>query len=86
MSPVGTVAEVFDAIQKAKAEARVFCTNFFPVEKKLEDWIRNGELSGESRGESAFFFRRDRDFRHLYFCAGSVASLQRDLLDLPILA
>ena len=44
MKPVATVSEVFDAIQRAKAGAPDFCTNFFPVQKKVQDWIDHDEL------------------------------------------
>ena len=44
MSPVTASSQVFDAIQKAKTGASAFCTNFFPVQAKLEGWINHGEL------------------------------------------
>ena len=83
MSPVSTVAQVFDAIQGAKAGASAFCTNFFPAQGKLQGWIDHGELLGEVRDRSAFFLRKDRDFWHLYFCAADVATLQREIDVLP---
>ena len=76
MTRVGTVDEVFAAIQQVKTAAPAFCTNFFPVQKKLQDWIAHGELTGESREGAAFFFREDRDLQHFYFCGGSVAALE----------
>ena len=48
MIPVRTVDEVFTAIQQVKAAAPAFCTNFFPVQKKLQGWIEHGELKCES--------------------------------------
>ena len=86
MGPVTTVAQVFAAIQTAKATASAFCTNFFPAKGKLQGWIDHGELLGELRDRSAFFLRKDRDFWHLYFCASDVATLQRDIRELPALA
>lgn len=77
MSPIGNVTEVFDAIQKAKEGASGFATNFFPVKEKLQGWVDHGELFVEFRDGSAFFWRKDRDFWHLYFCAASLASLKR---------
>ncbi len=47
MNPVTTVGEVLDAIQRAKAGASAFCTNFFPAQAKLQGWIDHGELLGE---------------------------------------
>ena len=85
MSPIRTVNEVFDAIQQAKAGALEFGTNFFPVQRKLQDWIDHEELHGEFRDSASFFFRKDRDFRHLYFCSSSVSALQREIATLPAL-
>lgn len=82
MSPVRTVSEVFDAIQQTKAGAPDFCTNFFPVQRRLQEWIDHQELQGDFRPATAFFFRRDRDFHHLYFCAASQTALQRELAGL----
>ena len=79
MSPVGTVDQVFEAVQRAKAGAPAFCTNFFPVHSKLRSWVRNGDLLLELRSRSVFFFRRDRDFFRLYFCSASEDALQGDL-------
>jgi ribosomal protein S18 acetylase RimI-like enzyme len=80
MNPVKTVAEVFDAIQQAKAGAADFRTNFFPVPAKLQGWIDHGELVSEIRENTVVFFRRDRDFRHLYFCAPNLPELQAALV------
>ncbi|MEK7781005.1 MAG: GNAT family N-acetyltransferase, partial [Verrucomicrobiota bacterium] len=79
MSPVQTVAQVFDAIQQAKTGAADFTTNFFSVEKRLQDWIARGELAYEQTHGAAFFFRKDRDFQHLYYCASDVGALQSGL-------
>src|SRR5438477_10385292 len=83
MSPVKTVTQVFDAIQQAKTGASAFCTNFFPVQSKLEGWIQHAELLAEIRDGAAFFLRKDRDFWHLYFCAANLPALQRELAGLP---
>lgn len=85
MTPIRTVNEVFDAIQQAKAGALEFGTNFFPVQRKLQDWIDHEELHGEFRDCASFFFRQDRDFRHLYFCSSSASALQREIATLPAL-
>jgi GNAT superfamily N-acetyltransferase len=83
MSPVIAVSDVFDAIQRAKAAASAFCTNFFPTQGRLQGWIDHGELLGEVRDRSAFFLRSDRGFWHLYFCAADRLTLQRELGALP---
>jgi ribosomal protein S18 acetylase RimI-like enzyme len=79
MSPVRTVAEVFDAIQQAKTGASDFRTNFFPVQSKLQSWIDQGELTGTRQNGATFFFKKDRDFLHFYFCAADLPVLQREL-------
>jgi len=79
MIPVRTVGEVFDAIQQAKTGAPAYCTNFFPVQAKLEGWIDHGELWSEIGEAAALLFRKDRDFWHLYFCAASVAALRQEV-------
>jgi hypothetical protein len=83
MTPIGKVTEVFDAIQKAKEGTSGFATNFFPVQQKLQGWVDHGELFVEFRDGSAFFWRKDRDFWHLYFCAASLASLKHAVTGLP---
>jgi hypothetical protein len=86
MSPVQTAAEVLAAIQKVKAGATDFCTNFFPVQSRLESWVAHGELTAETRDGVAFFLRIDRDFAHLYFCAANPPALGRELAQLPAIA
>jgi GNAT superfamily N-acetyltransferase len=85
MSPVKTVSEVFDAIQKAKAGASDFRTNFFPTQSKLQAWIDHNELFGSFRDGAAFFFRNDRDFRRFYFCAEDLIALRTNLAAAPVL-
>ncbi len=83
MWPIATVSEVLAAIQGAKAGASAFCTNFFPTEARLQAWIDHGELVGEVRERAAFFLRKDRGFGHLYFSAGDLESLRKELVALP---
>ena len=79
MSPVRTLAEVFDAIQQAKTGAPDFRTNFFPVQSKLQSWIDQGGLTSHRRNGATFFFKKDRDFRHFYFCAADLPALRREI-------
>jgi GNAT superfamily N-acetyltransferase len=83
MTPVRTAGAALEAIQKVKAGATAFCTNFFPIQAKLENWVAHGELFSETPDGVAFFFRRDRDFAHLYFCAENPTALGRELQQLP---
>jgi GNAT superfamily N-acetyltransferase len=79
MIPVRSPSEVLEAIQKVKAGSTGFCTNFFPVQAKLETWVAHKELSVHSLDGVTFFARKDRDFAHLYFCAGNSAVLGEQL-------
>jgi ribosomal protein S18 acetylase RimI-like enzyme len=83
MSSIQTPGQVLDAIQKARAGAAAFCTNFFPVESKLQGWIDHRELFAEWHPGAAFFFRTDRDFRHFYFCAADGAALEQGIASSP---
>lgn len=85
MTPMQTPGQVWDAMQSAKAGASAFCTNFFPVESKLRNWIEHSELFAELRHGATFFFRKDRDFVRLYFCAADPAALQRETEACPAL-
>ena len=86
MSPVQSAGEVLEAIQKVKAGATAFCTNFFPVQSRLESWVAHRELMAELRDCAAFFLRKDRDFAHLYFCAANPSALERELGQVPAIA
>ena len=83
MQPVDKVDRVFTVIQRVKSSAPAFCTNFFPVPQKLQNWIDHGELFYEHRPEAAFFFRTDRDFWRVNFCATNGEALKRELMALP---
>jgi hypothetical protein len=78
-------SEAGGAVSLAKANASAYCTNFFPAPHKLQDWIDHGEIFCKTGVGSALFFRKDRDFWHLYFCAATPASLQRALAELPMI-
>jgi hypothetical protein len=83
MKAVRDIAEVFEATRRAKAGATVFQTNFFPAHARLLEWIRHGELLIESSAGLALFLRQDRDFFHLYFCAGNAEVLGAGLRPWP---
>lgn len=76
-------AQVFDAIQQAKGRATAYCTNFFPTEPKLRAWLERGELCMEAKPGVAFFFRNDRDFQRLYFCAASELVIEQGMTETP---
>ena len=83
MQPVDAIDQIFTAIQRIKSNAPAFCTNFFPVPQKLQNWVEHGELFYEHRAEAAFFFRKDHDFWRAYFCAANAETLKRELIALP---
>jgi len=82
MSPVQTEQEVFDAIIRVKAKGHAFCTNFYVTQERLAGWIAHKQLKASCRGDSAFFFRQDRDFWHLYFCAPNGDALRSGMREL----
>ncbi len=81
MLPVQTTQQVFEGMLRAKSGPD-FCTNFYPVRQKLEAWVAHNALAFQQGGETTFFFRRDRNFWHLFYCAPSIQALQRDLCTL----
>ena len=83
MERVDTIGAVFAAIQRVKSKATAFCTNFFPVPQKLQNWIDHGELFYEHNSEAALFFRKNDGFQRLYFCAANVEALRRAFAALP---
>ncbi len=83
MNPVKTVGEVFDAIQQVKAGAADFRTNFFPSPLKLQSWIDHNELFSKPHEGATFFFKKDRDFWRLYFCAVDLPELQQAMMSVP---
>jgi Acetyltransferase (GNAT) family len=85
MIPATAIGDVLNGIQQVKAGAPAFCTNFFPAQRKLQEWVEHGELLCELRDEVVFFLRKDRDFWHFYFCARNVAALQREITGLTSL-
>jgi ribosomal protein S18 acetylase RimI-like enzyme len=92
MTPVGSAAGVYDAIDRVKASAPAYCTNFFPIQKRLEAWVGHEELFADAREGAVFFFRKDRDLWHVYFGAKDVGTLLRtagmvgELRELPVVA
>jgi Acetyltransferase (GNAT) family len=83
MRPISSVGQVFAAMEHVKSSAPAFCTNFFPVRSKLETWIEHETMNMETAPGVVYFFRKDRDFEHLYFCAAEPAALERELVALP---
>ena len=83
MQRVDAVNQVFTAIQRVKSNAAAFCTNFFPVPQKLQSWIDHAELFCEHHSKAAFFFRKDREFWRIYFCAADGETLKREFTALP---
>ena len=66
MIPAQTVAHVFDAIQAAKTGAADFTTNFSRSKNDCRIGLRAANCLEQTNG-AAFFFRKDRDFQHLYY-------------------
>jgi hypothetical protein len=80
ISQVHTVDGVLEGMQHAKAGATDFCTNFFPVQARLQAWVAHGELWTAARESVTFFLRKDRDFWRFYFCAADPMALERGVV------
>lgn len=76
MNLVSDIAQVRQAMQKAKKEGAPFHTNFFPDASRIGGWIQHRDLLGEYSDGLALFLRQDRGFFHLYFCAVDLTALQ----------
>src|SRR5262245_13413502 len=79
MIPVQSVAQVFDDLQRSKAGAPAFCTNFFPIQSRLQGWVDHGELFSETRKGVVFFLRRERGLAHLHYFSPSPERLAEAL-------
>ncbi len=79
MKRVETPSYVLEAIERTKTGATGFRTNLFPDSRKLQCWIAQGQLQAEVHNGCALFFRTDRDFCHMYFCASDGCALARGL-------
>jgi len=77
MRQVKINSEVGDAVNRARTGSTGYCSNFFPSPQKLQSWITHGVLFCDQHDGMAFFFRKDRDFWHLYFCAANPTVLQQ---------
>jgi GNAT superfamily N-acetyltransferase len=82
MQKVDTISAVFGAMQQIKTGAPAYCTNFFPTPQKLQRWIDQGELFLVSSPGAAFFFKMDREFWRIYFCAADRDALRRQFMSL----
>jgi hypothetical protein len=85
MHCVDSLSEISEAISLTKADAREYCSNFFPAPQKLQAWVRHGELFRKQMDGAALFLRKDRDFWHLYFCAANPSLLSLALTDFAML-
>lgn len=79
MRAIVRIDEVGSAFADAKRGPFSGCTNLYAAPEKLREWIVRSELFGERLGPATLFFRRDRDFWHLYFCAPDEESVATSL-------
>lgn len=79
MRLIESAVEVGKAVGHAKEGAPAYCSNFFPAPKKLERWIAHRDLYSDGGEGTALFFRKDRGFWHLHFCAAGPSLLQQAL-------
>jgi ribosomal protein S18 acetylase RimI-like enzyme len=70
---------VYDIIASIKKGSNDFITNFYPDDEKLNYWIDKQIFFFKYFANTVFFFRKDRDFYHLYFCSKNLINLSVDL-------
>jgi ribosomal protein S18 acetylase RimI-like enzyme len=70
---------VYKIIAKIKQSSKNCVTNFFPNDEKLDYWIGKNIFYSRDMVNSVFFFRKDRDFYHLYFYSKDLLTLKADL-------
>ncbi len=71
----GNKEDVYALIQEVKQRSTQYVTNYFIDQEKLSVWLAGGlfyYLAGE---HGVLFFRKDRDFYHLYYSAVSLQGL-----------
>jgi GNAT superfamily N-acetyltransferase len=83
MKLVTSVPEVVEAVNRVRAGASAFTTNFYLAPSRIQAWVDHQELQVDDRENAAFLFRRDRHFLHFFFCAADVQSLTSALAALP---
>lgn len=74
-APVPDLAAFTAIVDAVKARAGAYITNLYAPPPKLQDWIARRELNCLETAGCALFFRKDRWFRHLYFCAADPSAL-----------
>lgn len=85
MQRVKSPREVHEAVSRVKKEAAAYCSNYFPSLEKIQSWIAHEEMFCEQENGTIFYFRKERDFWRLYFCAVSPVALQRAVAVMPVL-
>ena len=79
MIPVRSPQFVMDQTETVKFVSRTLMTNFYFNKDMLDYWTRMALLFHEKIGETAFFFKKDLDFFHLYYVSPSYDELGRGL-------
>jgi len=81
VNQVPSVAALYEQMARTR-RAGPLVTNFYPVPAKLQRSIERGELFSTTAGDVLFVLRRDRDFLHLSFVAGTAEELAAALREL----
>jgi GNAT superfamily N-acetyltransferase len=74
--------DVSKIIASIKHGSKDYITNFYPNDEKINFWINGNFLFSKNFGNTVFFFRKDRNFYHLYFCSKDSTTLKISLKDL----
>lgn len=79
MQPVANIDALQSSIRDARRGAKGFLTNFFAPTSVAETWIARGALEVEAFEGCTLLYRRDQDFRHLYYAAADADALSAAL-------
>ena len=82
MIPVGNPQFVLEQREAVKSGHGTLVMNFYVNKDVLGRWIASGDLFHEKIGDTAFFFRRDDDFFHLFYVSPTHDELGRGLMSL----
>ena len=79
MKLVENIQSIYKRISDLKENSRDCLTNFYPNEEKLDYWIKKSILFTKNTKDTVFYFRKDRDFFHLYFYSRNKLDLEQEL-------
>jgi GNAT superfamily N-acetyltransferase len=82
MNLVNSRENAYEITAGIKKSSKDYITNFYPNDEKLNYWIESKVFYSKNVGNTVFFFRKDRDFYHLSFCAKNFESLYQSIKEI----